>query len=74
MNNYYIYVDKQGKMPILTKKPAQIKSHPYYIKYRNDTPTAYHGPSDVLASDISNTKIWDYAKSNFTPISSIPSE
>ena len=74
MNNYYIYVDKQGKMPILSKGSKEIKSHPYYTRYHNNSPIAYHGPSEILANDISNTKIWDYAKSNFIPITSVPSE
>ena len=72
--NYLIYVDREGKMPILSATKRNYISHPYYVRYVKDSPVAYHGPAEVHARDITRSKVWDYCKSCFVPIASIPQE
>jgi hypothetical protein len=55
-------------MPQLSRVPLTIKSHPYWIQYKNNRPVAFFGPKGVLAGDISGTKVWDYHLSEFVPI------
>ncbi len=69
--NFYIYVDKGGKMPQLRRRPTEIKTHPYYIKYGGDKPIAIHGPRELLTTD---GKVYDYALKEFVPADGIPSE
>ena len=64
-NNFYIYVDTDGKMPILSPHPRQIKSHPFYIQYSGNKPVAYHGPLYVLCSDTTKKKIYDYSTQSY---------
>jgi hypothetical protein len=66
--NFYIYVDREGKMPILAYKPMNINSHPYYTNYVNNRPVLIQGPIHVLAY---NGKIWDYNDNNYVPIDGI---
>lgn len=42
--NFRIYYDKTGKCPILSHIKLKLKSHPYYIRYQDNRPVAYHGP------------------------------
>lgn len=72
--NYLIYVDREGKMPILSHTKRNYKSHPFYIRYVNNTPVAYHGPAEIHAKDITRSKVWDHCKSCFVPINIIPQE
>lgn len=72
--NYLIYVDREGKMPVLSHGKRDMISHPYYIRYVNDRPVAYHGPAEIHARDVSRSKIWDYSTGTFVPISSVPHE
>lgn len=60
-SNFYIYRDKDGKMPQLTRKPWASKSHPYYTKYLNDRPVKtvpYPGQNAV----------WDYSINEFVTL------
>lgn len=69
--SFFRYVDKGGNMPILTYHSTYIKTHPYYVQYYNNKPVAYHGPQNVLCSDISGTKVWDYSTNSFIDITNI---
>jgi len=73
-HNYYIYVDREGKMPFLSGNKRKSVSHPYYIRYVNDTPVAYHGPTEVHAQDVTKSKVWDYRQACYVPIANIPQE
>ena len=67
--SFFRYVDKNGNMPFISNKRRNVISHPYFIQYKDNKPIAYHGPSNVIAGDITNTKVWDYSESNYVPIS-----
>ena len=71
VNNFYIYLDRAGKMPVLSRYKATISNRPYWIQYQNGRPVAYHGPETVMAQDISGKKIWDYRLSKFVPIADV---
>jgi hypothetical protein len=58
--NFRVYVDRGGKLPQLRHKPWQCVTHPYYVRYENDRPVAFHGPTNVLAEDVSGTRVYCY--------------
>jgi hypothetical protein len=72
--SFFIYVDREGKMPFLSGERCHSVTHPYYIRYVNNRPVAYHGPADIHARDVSGTKIWDYSQNEFIPICTVPTE
>lgn len=76
MNNFYIYVDRDGKMPQLRNKKWKAKSHPYYVRYANNNPVAYHGPLDVVATHVTTggLKFWDYSINEFVPTDGVVAE
>lgn len=71
MKNFFLYVDREGKMPFISAVQRAVKSHPFFVQYRDNVPVAYKGPANVLASDITGTKVWNYATNEFQPISSL---
>jgi hypothetical protein len=70
-NNFWRYCDQEGKMPFLYNKLFKIKSHPFYVQYRNNKPVAYHGPIDVVGT---NGKIWDYSVNEYVDAATISEE
>lgn len=72
--NFWIYVDREGKMPQLRHLPWVSENFPWYIRYVNNRPVAIHGPADVLAQDVTRTKVWNYANNTFIPIDKLKSE
>lgn len=73
-SSFYIYVDDYGRMPVLSYKKRQVHGRPYYTRYANDKPVAYHGPAEVVCSDITRTRVWDYSQNDFIPIDSLAEE
>lgn len=66
MFNFVIYVDKEGKMPILKPigVPVVTKSHKYWTEYQDSKPVGckpYPG----------QTEVWDYKLGQYVPISSL---
>jgi hypothetical protein len=74
MDNFWIYVDREGKMPQLRRARWESKTHPYYVRYVNNRPVGRHGPVNLLRSDITGTKIWDYNQKDYVPANTIPEE
>lgn len=74
MKDFFTYVDRGGKMTILSLHPTMIQTHPYYIRYVNNRPVAYHGPADVLVQDVTGSKVWCYASNSFIDIASLSKE
>lgn len=74
MKNYFIYVDREGKMPVLSTKKRTYVNHPFYVRYVNNRPVAYHGPAEVHARDVTKSKVWDYKQSCYVPIAGITQE
>lgn len=74
MKNFFLYVDREGKMPFSSSTRKEIKSHPFYVRYVSDRPVAYHGPKQILASNITNDKVYCYQRQEFVSIDSIPQE
>jgi hypothetical protein len=72
--NFRVYVDRGGKMPQLRHTQWNCTTHPYYIRYVNDRPVAYHGPAEVLAENVTNDGVWCYLTSKFIPIQSLSVE
>lgn len=70
-NNFYIYVDREGKMPVLFYEPVEIKSHPYYVKYINNRPVAYKGPLEVISN---NGKFYCYDRKEYVPATEATNE
>jgi len=66
--NFFIYVDKGGKMPVLSRRKLTLMTHPYWVQYINDTPVAYHGPKEMITGNIAGDSIWDYRLGKFVPI------
>lgn len=58
-NNFYIYVDREGKMPALRRSRQCIKSHPYWIRYVDNKPVEAVWPEE---------KVWDYSINEFVTI------
>jgi len=69
--NFYIYVDKSGKMPVLSHIKLDIIHHPYFIQYRSNRPVAYHGPKNILVENINNDSVWCFARAKFVPIDNL---
>lgn len=65
MANFYIYVDREGKMPQLRRKVWDCRSHTYYVRYQNDRPVARRGPLEVIAT---NGRIWDYSLGKYVSV------
>lgn len=64
-DDFYLYVDRSGKMPTLSHKPKNMLSHPYFVRYVNNKPIAFCGPKNIL---FTNNKVWDYSKDEYIPI------
>jgi len=73
-DNFRRCVDSDGKMPVLSRSNRPIPNRPYYIRYENNKPVALRGPVEVLASDVSGTKVYDYDLNEYVPIDGIPQE
>lgn len=69
--NFYLYVDRGGKMPQLAYQKWESKTHPYYVRYVNDKPVAYRGPLAVVGT---NGKLWDYSINEYVSAEGIPQE
>lgn len=57
-DNFIIYVDREGKMPVLRRRATVIASHPHFVRYVNNVPMEvkpYPGQDQV----------WDYATSSY---------
>lgn len=75
--NFYRYVDRGGKMPCLSDKPMQSKTHPYYVRYQNNKPVGYYGPLEIVATKSpvdGEMKFYDYDKQEFVLASTVPYE
>lgn len=61
--NFYLYVDREGKMPVLRKRPtvicarpSRVCTHPYFVRYVGNAPVEVNPyPGQV--------QVWDYAAS-----------
>jgi hypothetical protein len=73
-DNFRVYVDKEGKCPVLSHIKLNMKSHPYYIRYRDNRPVARHGPRNVLVQNVGKDCVWCYHFSKFVPIDNIKEE
>lgn len=69
INNFRIYVDREGKIPQLRPKEWKCTSHPYYIRYVNNYPVAMRGPAEVL-----RLACYNYATQQNVDIATIPQE
>ena len=58
--NFYISMDRDGNMPVLS--PKAIPTKKAWVKYINDAPVAIK-PYEGM------TQVWDYAKSTFLGLS-----
>ena len=74
ISSFYIYVDSEGKMPVLSRQKRDIHGRPNYTRYVNNKPVAYHGPAEAVCGDTTKTRVWDYSASEFVPIESIAAE
>lgn len=73
-NNFRVYVDRGGNMPQLRHSVWKCATHPYYIRYVNDRPVAYHGPVNVIAENVSKDSVWCYRRCEFVPVDSLTAE
>jgi hypothetical protein len=73
-DTFRIYVDRGGNMPQLCYKKWNSDTHPFYIKYQGNRPVRIHGPVEVLAQDVTGTKVYSYADHKFVNIADIPQE
>lgn len=71
---FWVYVDKEGKCPILHHAPLNFPSHPFYVKYVNDRPVSFRGPREIVCSDVTRTKVWDYLDSKYVSIDNLAEE
>ena len=65
--NFYIYVDREGKMPQLRTSEWECESHPYFVRYINDNPISYHGPIEVVSDNVTRDSVWCYRTNSFVP-------
>lgn len=72
--SYYVYVDRGGNMPQLRHSEWVSNTHPYYVRYINDRPVAYHGPQDALAQNITGDSVWCYLTDSFIPLTTLIQE
>lgn len=72
--DFRIYVDRGGNMPQLRYKKWRSATHPYYIRYSGDHPVALKGPVELLAEDITKTKVFSYAQHDYVSMANIPQE
>ena len=72
--NFRVYVDRGGNMPQLRRSVWKCDTHPFYIRYSNDGPVAYHGPVDVLVQNLSRDGVWCYRRGKFVSINSLTAE
>lgn len=72
--NFRVYVDRGGNMPQLRHSVWKFDTHPFYIRYINDRPVAYHGPVDVLVQNLSRDGVWCYQRGEFVSINSLTAE
>ena len=70
-NKFYIYLDVNGKLPILSYNKRKISSHPFFIFYSNNTPIYYYGEPNIVSDNNEKNKIWDYSICEFIPINKI---
>lgn len=71
MTNFYIYLDREGKLPQLKTHRWSSLTHPYFIKYINDKPVSYHGPKQVISDDIAKECVWCFATNEFVLMDSL---
>ena len=72
--NFLIYKDRGGKMPQLRRTKWTCETHPYYIRYINNRPIAYHGPLNVIAENVTGDKVWCFDRLTFVPLTSLNAE
>lgn len=65
MNSFYYYVDNEGKMPFISRKMVNSRTHKNCIQYANNKPVKLIGNRSVLCSDITGSKVWDYSKNEY---------
>ena len=74
--HFFIYVDKDGKMPILSRlrkiDAKFLDHHPYWIEYVKDKPFCYYGPKKVIAQNVGGDSVWDYSLGEFVSLTGIP--
>ncbi len=70
ITSFYIYRTSDGNMPVLFYKKTYLPHHPYYVRYVNNKPVAYHGPLTVLGN--ADGKIYDYSTQRY--VDNVPSE
>ena len=73
-NNFFVYLDKGGKCPVLSHEKLSLVSHPFWVRYINDHPVSYRGPKEIIAKNISKDSVWDYELSKFVPIDNCKAE
>jgi hypothetical protein len=73
-SSFYIYVDSEGKMPVLSYRKRAVPNRPCYTRYVNDKPVAYHGPIEAVSRDITKTRVWDYSQNEFVPLDTLVAE
>lgn len=71
-DNFVIYVDSGGKMPILRRIGVPLggpiyKSHRYWVEYRNNVPVSAKPYPGQLAC-------WDYSKGKYVSVPSTSKE
>jgi hypothetical protein len=69
--NFFIYVDKDGKMPQFRRRRWNSKTHPFFVQYVNKQPVAYHGPKEIIAQDISGDSVWCHKTCEFVSLDKI---
>jgi hypothetical protein len=74
VKNFRVYVDRGGKMPQLRHGAWNCETHPFYVRYENDRPVAFHGPTEVLVENIKKDSVWCYLRSKFIPIALLKEE
>lgn len=64
-------------MPAISATRWASKTHPYYVRYVNNTPVAYRGPLEVVALQSTPDgfyKLYDYNKQAWVDATTIPQE
>lgn len=72
--NFYRYVDRSGGMPQLRYRKWKSITHPYYVRYVNDKPVAYHGPIEIVGASGPPGKLWDYSVNEYVSVEGIRQE
>lgn len=66
-DNFYVYVDREGKMPQLRQRATVIQTHPYFVRYVQNV------PAQVLPYP-GQTQVWNYASCSYDSLCIVKSE